>query len=112
MDTRRAPLDAAPLAAPRWRPIAALADPGTSHTALPVSLLRDLGIEPTGRASVRLIDGATVVYPRSIARLRLEGRESYGRVVFVEDGLEPRLGFITLADMGLEIDPETQGLVE
>src|SRR5689334_10736155 len=100
MDNLRVSIRVGSLDGLRWRTVVALADTGSSHTALQSSLLRELGVEATGTAPFRHADGTARDYAMGIARVQYEGYESYSRVAFLDDGMEPRLGFINLAEMG------------
>ena len=89
----------------------ALVDTGASHTVLPSSLLRRLGVVPFRTVLYRIGDGSRI--PREIGetRLRVNGLEATRIVAFGEDNLPPLLGADTLQGILLVVDPVEERLV-
>ena len=95
----------------RYQPVSALVDTGASHTALPASLLRELGIAPHTRGVFRLADGRQVERDIGQTLVRLDGLEQMTLVVFGDEGTEPLLGAVTLEEFRLGVDPIAQRLI-
>jgi clan AA aspartic protease len=89
----------------------ALVDTGATHTLIPQSVLRDLGVEPIDRIAFQLADDRTVQYDVGQARLRLDGKERIILVVFGDDNASPLLGATTLEVFNLAVDPIQRRLV-
>ena len=96
----------------RYQPAKALVDTGSSDTAIPENILRDLGVVPTGRRRFRLADESLVTYPIGQARARLLGQDLVVLVVFTPQGTMPLLGATTLETFGLAANPVGRELVE
>jgi clan AA aspartic protease len=86
-------------------------DTGSSHTCLPASFFRELGVEPHARQRFVLADGRRVDSDIGRAWLRIDGQQEITIVVFAEEGTQPLLGAITLEEFGLGVDPVAQKLV-
>ena len=91
--------------------VTALVDTGATYTTLPASLLTRLGVQPIERRLFRLADDRQIEYPVGQARLRLEGRELVGLVVFAHEDAEPLLGATALEIFGMGVDPLEQRLI-
>lgn len=87
-----------------------LVDTEVTDCYVPGNRLREIGIEPHGQRTYELADGSEQTYPIGIAQIELLGEVTGGNVVFGEDNAEPRLGFLALASIGLEVDPLNQQL--
>lgn len=98
--------------ATRFERIQALVDTGASHTALPASVLRRLGVMPHDRGRFQLADGSIVT--REIGRtwVRIDGRAETTIVVFGDEGSMPLLGAVTLEEFWLGVDPVAKKLIE
>ena len=88
-----------------------LAGTGSSHSALPASALRRLGVAPGGTARFARADGSVVDMPMGSARTRVGGRGAFAPVAFAPEDFQPTLGWLTLDLLRLEIDPASQRLV-
>jgi clan AA aspartic protease len=95
----------------RFVKAAALVDTSATHTLLPGSVLRALGISAIDRVPFELADQRTVEYEVGEARLRVNGRERTTLVVFGPDDAAPLLGATTLELFNLAVDPFRQRLV-
>ena len=91
--------------------IEATVDTGASFTTLPSRLLRELGIEATGKRGFLLADGRRVEMEYGEARATIDGDTVTTIVVFGEDEAPPLLGAYTLEGLALAVDPEAQRLV-
>jgi predicted aspartyl protease len=85
---------------------------GSSNTAIPENILRDLGVVPTGQRRFRLADESLVTYPIGQARVRLLGQDLVVLVVFTPEGTMPLLGASTLETFGLAADRVSGELME
>ena len=88
----------------------ALVDTGATHSMIPGSLLRELGIEPVETRFSRIADGSRKELQTAWARFSAEGRNAVARVSFGLDGIY-LIGATTLEDMGLAVDPVDQRLI-
>lgn len=95
----------------RYANIDALVDTVTSHTSLPENLLDDLGIEREETDVFELADNRLLEYAMGETRIRLEGRELTVPVIFAPDDATPTVGRVTLAILGLGVDPVERKLV-
>lgn len=95
----------------RYVNVDAMVDTGSTYTSLPESVLDALGIEREETDVFELADNRLVEYDMGETRVRLEGRELTVPVVFAPDDATPTVGKITLAILGLGVDPVEQKLV-
>ncbi len=86
-------------------------DTGASFTTLPSSLLRELGIEATGKSWFLVADGRRVEMEYGHAWATIDGESVVTIVVFGQDEAPPLLGAYTLEGLALAVDPEAQRLV-
>ena len=89
----------------------ALVDTGATYTAVPESLLTQLGIQPRSTRRLRQADGQTVQRPLGQVRMRLEGEEFDVPVIFLPENTSPLLGATALETFGLVVDPDRQRLL-
>lgn len=89
----------------------ALVDTGSSHTLVPASLLRQMGVAPEEYETFELADGRIVEYPVAQVRVRLDGKMRYTLCVFGAEGAQPILGAVTLEEFGLGVDPLGRRLI-
>ena len=95
----------------RYETVEALVDTGATYTTVPASLLRRLGVQPSGRAPFRLADGRLREYDLGETRARVDGQSVTTIVVFGDEGIEPLLGAYTLEGLRLAPDPVGQRLI-
>lgn len=95
----------------RYREMSALVDTGASYTALPGSLLQELGVVPLERWPFRLADRRQIERDVGETRVRLDGRVRTTIVVFGDEGTDPLLGVVTLEEFRLGVDPVGQRLI-
>lgn len=94
----------------RWVSVDALVDTGAFMTAVPGSVLHDLGIAPAGTRRVRFADSNEARDMEiGYAWVRLEGKEAISQVLFNDEGTQPIIGWFGLDGLFLEFDPDTQG---
>ena len=91
--------------------ISALVDTGAAYTAVPTSLLNEIGVQPRSTRRLRQSDGQTVHRPLGQARMRLEGEEFDVPVIFLPENTSPLLGATALEIFGLIVDPDRQRLL-
>jgi clan AA aspartic protease len=96
----------------RFERVDALVDTGASHTALPVSMLRRLGVEAREQGRFQLANGTVVMLDVGRTWIRIDGRSGVTMVVFADEGSTPLLGAVTLGELRLGVDPVARKLVE
>jgi len=96
----------------RFERVDALVDTGASHTALPASKLRALGVEPREQGRFQLANGTVVTRGVGQTWVRIDGRTIMTVVVFSDEGAAPLLGAVTLEELRLGVDPVARKLVE
>ena len=111
MGTFKWPLRIASMDGQQGRHIEATVDTGASFTTLPSSLLRELGIEASGKRGFLLADGRRVETNYGQAWATIDDESVVTMVVFVQDKAPPLLGAYTLEGLALAVDPEAQRLV-
>ena len=89
-----------------------LVETGANYTFLPTSMLRDLGIVPWRKRTFRTGDGRLVEYDVGMAIVSVNGFDAVVDVFFAQNDVQPLLGIVTLASLGLAVDPLGQRLVE
>ena len=93
------------------REIEATVDTGAAFTTVPARLLRELGVEPTGRRQFRLADGRRTDMDYGQAWATINGESVVTLVVFGDDSGPALLGAYTLEGLSLAVDPVEQRLV-
>ena len=93
------------------RDIEATVGAGVMFTTLPSSLLRELGVEATGRRSFLLADGQRIEMDYGHAWVTIDGESVVTIVAFGEDQDAALLGAYTLEGLALAVDPVAQRLV-
>lgn len=96
----------------RFELVDALVDTGASHTALPASMLRRLGVEAREKGRFQLADGTIVTRDVGQTWIRIDGRPVMTIVVFADEGALPLLGAVTLEELRLGVDPVARKLIE
>ncbi len=92
MGTFKWPLRIASMDGQQARDIEATVDTGASFTTLPSNLLRELGIEATGKRRFLLADGRRIEMDYGQAWATIDGESVVTIVVFGEDEAPPLLG--------------------
>lgn len=90
--------------------VSALVDTVSTFSAMPASLLRRLGIRPTGIRQLRLANGQVAEYPTGMARFEIDGADGEARVVFGHESVY-LLGATTLEDLSFIVDPINRQLI-
>ena len=86
-------------------------DTGAFFTTVPARLLRELGIAPTDKRTLRLADGRVIERDIGEARATINGKSTVTQVAFGDDNDPPLLGAYTLEGLFLAVDPVGQRLV-
>lgn len=98
-------------AAENWVSVSALVDTGATMTAVPASVLRQLGVEPTTRKAFQFAQGEVRTMDVGYARVRVEDQEIITQVLFNDEGTPPLLGAISLENAFLAVNPLAQRLI-
>ncbi len=95
----------------RTMSLQALVDTGTSFSAVPGSVLRQLGVEPIVRREFEFAQGE--IREMAVGRMRMlvESQDIVTPVMFNQEDTEPLLGAVTLEEALLGVDPVAQRLV-
>ncbi len=112
MGTFSVEIEVGHLTGDHFQTVEALVNTGSSDTAIPENVLRELGVVPTGQRRFRLADESLVTYAVGQARVRLLGQDLVVLVVFTPEGTMPLLGAATQETFGLAADPVGRELVE
>ncbi len=89
----------------RLETVDALVDTGAFYSQIPGSVLRRLGVFPTGSALTELADGRVVEDPIAEVRVRVDGQETFTWVTFGSETAAPLLGAYTLEGVRMAVDP-------
>ncbi len=81
-----------------------LADTGAIYSALPRSVLEELGIKPMGRRRFRLANNQVLERDVGIVGIEVEGLKTHTIAIFGDEGVF-LLGVVTLEELGLQVDP-------
>ena len=95
----------------RWFDLDALVDTGASITAVPGSILHELGITPLFKQRFRFAQGDVKEMDVGQAWIRVEGKEVVTQVLFNDEGTRPLLGALALEGVFLGVDPHAKRLV-
>lgn len=99
-------------AAENWVTVSALVDTGATMTAVPTSVLTQLGVEATTRKAFQFAQGEVRTMDVGYARVRVEGQEIIiTQVLFNDEGTPALLGAIALENAFLGVDPLAQRLI-
>ena len=86
-------------------------DSARDYTTLPAQMLQRLAVPVSGQAISDMADGRQVPSDTGWARVMLEGQEVYTRVIFAQEGEASLLGFLTLVQAALGVDPTNGRLI-
>ena len=95
----------------RWTTLNALVDTGASITAVPGSVLRELGVQPSMRRRFESAHGESREMDVGQTWVRVEGEEVITLILFNDEGTTPLLGALALEAAFLGVDPVHQKLV-
>ena len=101
MGTFKWPLRISSMDGQQAQDIEATVDTGESFTTLPSGLLRELGIDATGKRGFLLADGRRVEMDYGQAWATIDGESVVTIVVFGQDEAPPLLGAYTLEGLAL-----------
>jgi clan AA aspartic protease len=82
-----------------------LIDSGAIYSVVPAAVLEKLGIQPLATQEFRLADGSKISRKKGGALFRYGERVGGADVIFGEEGDSTLLGALTLAALGLSLDP-------
>ncbi len=82
-----------------------LIDSGAIYSVVPTPILERLGIKPFAEQTFRLADGSKIVRKKGGALFKYHEQVGGADVIFGEDGDCLLLGALTLAALGLTLDP-------
>ncbi len=94
-----------------WIEADALVDTGASITAVPGSLLHELGISPIFKQSFRFAQGDVKEMDVGQAWIRVEDKEVVTLLLFNDEGTQPLLGALALEGVFLGVDPHGKRLI-
>ena len=86
-------------------PVEFLLDSGTVYSIVPSEVLSRLGIAPHSKQRFRVADGSTIERGRGDALYFYEDQAGAAPVIFGEPGDATLLGTVTLAALGMVLDP-------
>ena len=89
----------------------AMVDTGSNYTVLPSDILRRLDVDATDTLDFELGDGSIVAIETGEVRIRIEGRDVTGGVVFGADATTPLMGADVLQKADLLVDPVEYRLI-
>ena len=95
----------------QFRDVEVTVDTGSTFTALPGSMLRELGVPVEYTARARLADGNSKSVDIGHTMVRLEGRTFPTPVIFARPAEPSLLGVVTLETALLAVDPVGQRLI-
>ena len=95
----------------RFENIEVTMDTGSTFTAVPRSILQELGIPVARTANSRLADGTTVPVDIGWAMITIEDITFPTQVIFAQEGQPNLLGVVTLEQALLAVDPVNQKLI-
>ncbi len=94
----------------RWISLEAMVDTGASITAVPSSLLQELGVRPLAQERFRFAQGETRLMDVGQTWVRVGVKEIITLVLFNGEGTEPLLGALALKAAFMGVDSEGQRL--
>ena len=94
-----------------WIELDAIVSKGASVSALPGSMLRELGVQPSFRQSFQFANGERRSMELGRIRIEVNGQEAPDLAVFNDEGTMPLLGALALETLFLGVDPVRQRLV-
>ena len=95
----------------QFEDIEVIVDTGSTFTAVPRTLLQNLGVPVARSAQSRLADDSTAPVDIGWTMIRLEGQTFPTQVIFAEENQPTLLGVVALEEALLAVDPVGQQLV-
>ena len=95
----------------RYEAVSALVDTGASITALPSSMLGQLGVTVHDQLTFALADGRRIQRDIGQTWIRIDGRSVITLVVFGDEDIRPLLGAYSLQGLMLDVDTPNERLV-
>src|SRR3989337_2090881 len=94
-----------------FRELEALVDTGATFSWVPESILRDLGHKPVRSEEFETADGRVLSRGVGEVPVRLDGKVLTTQCVFADEGRDPGLRAVTLAQFLLAPDPINKKMV-
>ena len=91
--------------------IEALVDTGAAYSMMPESVLRQIGVQPTGSQAIEYADGRLDTRPIGWAEASVDGHSGGILVIFGPDGMTPLFGAHSLHSLRLMVDSPNERLV-
>ena len=88
------------------------ADTGAIDCVVPRQHLEAIGLTSKGQRTYELADGNPSGFDITTAQVEFMGEFAGATIVIVDEDTEPLLGRATLASVGIEVDPCSEGLKE
>jgi predicted aspartyl protease len=82
-----------------------LVDSGAVYSVIPKSILAELGVKPHSTKTFTLADGSRIKRKVGDVVFKLDGHQGASPVIFGEKGDSARLGTVSLAALGVLLDP-------
>jgi predicted aspartyl protease len=82
-----------------------MVDSGAVYSVVPAAILRRLGVEPHSSRTFILADGTEIKRKMGNATFRIGKQNGTSTVIFGEQGDAALLGFVSLEELGLILDP-------
>ena len=95
----------------RYEKVTALVDTGASITAVPASMLEELGVTPHDQLTFALADGRRIQRDIGQTWIRIDGRAVITLVTFADESIQPLLGAYSLQGLMLAVDTPNERLV-
>jgi predicted aspartyl protease len=95
----------------QWRELSAVVDTGTFMSAVPGSVLRDLGVVPAMNETGLLADGTEKNVDVAYTWLRMNGRQVMTHIIYNEEYTDPLLGSLALETLLYIVDPAGERLI-
>ncbi len=95
----------------RFHDVDATVHTSSTFTAVPASLLRELGVPVERTAQARMSDGSTTQVELGRTMIRIEDQTFPTPIIFAEETQPSNLGIVTLQEALLAVDPTGQQLV-
>ena len=95
----------------RFHDVQATVETGSTFSAVPASLLHELGVPVERTALARQAHGSTSTVQIGRTMIRLEGQTFPTPVIFVEENRPRVLGMVTLQEALLAVSPDGQQFV-
>ena len=90
-----------------WKEVDALVDTGATFTNIHTSVAEEIGIEPKYDTTIELADRRLVQRRLGLAEIEFNGVRRPVLIAFSPDTEEPLIGYTTLENLELKVNPVT-----